>query len=166
MKMAGQDNLVNFYDVNAKFNWKADNNNRLFAAFYSGRDAFKFGNDFGFTWGNTTGTLRWNHLFNDRLFSNLSVIASNFDYELELQDPTQGFKWTSSLQELSVKYDLAYFINTNNELTFGYHVTGRRFSPGLIAPNSEASIFEEVEVAAHVCPGSRILREQSATNQR
>lgn len=146
LKMAGQDNLVNFYDVNAKFNWKANNSNRFFAAFYSGRDAFSFGDDFGFTWGNTTGTLRWNHLFSDRLFSNLTVIASNFDYELELKDMTQGFKWTSSLQELSVKYDLAYFINTNNELTFGYHVTGRRFSPGLIAPNSDASIFEQVEL--------------------
>ncbi|HTF18206.1 MAG TPA: TonB-dependent receptor [Chryseolinea sp.] len=146
LRAAGEDNLVNFYDVNAKFNWKANNSDRFFAAFYSGRDAFKFGDDFGFTWGNTTGTLRWNHLFSDRLFSNLTVIASNFDYELELKDPTQGFKWTSDLQELSVKYDLAYFINTNNELTFGYHVTGRRFSPGVIAPNSDASIFEEVEL--------------------
>lgn len=146
LRAAGEDNLVNFYDVNAKFNWKANNNNRFFAAFYSGRDAFKFGDDFGFTWGNTTGTLRWNHLFSDRLFSNATIIASNFDYELELKDPTQGFKWTSDLQELTAKYDLAYFINTNNELTFGYHVTGRRFSPGRIAPNSDASIFEEVEL--------------------
>jgi hypothetical protein len=146
LKAAGQDNLVSFYDVNAKFNWKANNDNRFFAAFYSGRDAFKFGNDFGFTWGNTTGTLRWNHLFSDRLFSNATIIASNFDYELELKDPAQGFKWTSNLQEISAKYDLAYFINTNNELTFGYNVTGRRFSPGRIAPNTDASIFEEVEL--------------------
>ena len=146
MKMAGEDNLVNFYDVNAKFNWKADNSNRFFAAFYSGRDAFKFGDDFGFQWGNTTGTLRWNHLFSDRLFSNATVIASNFDYKLELIDPAQGFRWTSNLQELSLKYDLAYFINTNNELTFGYHATGRRFSPGRISPNTDGSIFEEVEL--------------------
>jgi hypothetical protein len=146
LKAAGQDNLVSFYDVNAKFNWKANNNNRFFAAFYSGRDAFKFGDDFGFTWGNSTGTLRWNHLFSDRLFSNATVIASNFSYELELKDPAQGFKWTSNLQEISAKYDLAYFINTNNELTFGYNVTGRRFSPGRIAPNTDASIFEEVEL--------------------
>lgn len=146
MRMAGEENLVNFYDVNAKFNWKANNSNRFFAAFYSGRDAFKFGDNFGFAWGNTTGTLRWNHLFSDRLFSNATVIASNFDYKLELKDPAQGFKWTSDLQELSVKYDLAYFINTRNELTFGYHVTGRRFSPGQISPNTSASIFEEVEL--------------------
>lgn len=145
LKAAGQDNLVNFYDVNAKFNWRSNNKNRFFASFYSGRDAFKFGDDFGFAWGNTTGTVRWNHLFSDRLFSNATVIASNFDYKLELENPKQGFKWTSSLQELSVKYDLAYFINTNNELSFGYHLTGRRFSPGRISPNVETSIFDEVE---------------------
>lgn len=146
LKAAGEDNLVNFYDVNAKFNWKGNNKNRFYAAFYSGRDAFKFGDDFGFAWGNSTGTLRWNHLFSDRLFSNATVIASNFDYKLELKDATQGFKWTSSLQEVSLKYDLAYFINTNNELTFGYHATGRRFSPGRISPNTTSSIFEEVEL--------------------
>ena len=74
------------------------------------------------------------------------MIASSFDYKLELKDPTQGFKWTSNLQELSLKYDLAYFINTKNQLSFGYHLTGRRFSPGKIAPNTEGSIFADVEL--------------------
>jgi hypothetical protein len=92
-----------------------------------------------------TGTFRWNHLFNERLFSNTSIIASNFDYKLQLDDAVQGFKWTSNLQELSFKEDLSYFINTNNEVTFGYHLTGRRFSPAKIAPNTEGSIFDPME---------------------
>lgn len=146
LRAANQDNLVHFYDINAKVNWKYNNNNRFFAAFYSGRDVFNFSDEFGFAWGNKTATFRWNHLFNQRLFSNTSVIASNFDYKLELKDPVQGFKWTSSLQELSIKYDLSYFINTKNELSFGYHITGRRFSPGRISPNTEGSIFSEVEL--------------------
>lgn len=146
LKAANQDNLVYFYDINAKVNWKHNNNNRFFAAFYSGRDDFKFSNEFGFAWGNKTATFRWNHLFNDRLFSNTSIIASNFDYKLELQDPVQGFKWTSNLQELSIKNDLTYFINTKNELSFGYHLTGRRFSPGSISPNTAGSIFSDVEL--------------------
>ncbi|MDH4091504.1 MAG: TonB-dependent receptor [Cyclobacteriaceae bacterium] len=146
LKAANQDNLVYFYDINAKVNWKHNNNNRFFAAFYSGRDDFKFSNEFGFAWGNKTATFRWNHLFNDRLFSNTSIIASNFDYKLELQDAVQGFKWTSNLQELSIKNDLTYFINTKNELSFGYHLTGRRFSPGSISPNTAGSIFSDVEL--------------------
>ncbi|MBL0744819.1 TonB-dependent receptor [Chryseolinea lacunae] len=146
LRAANNDNLVHFYDVNAKLNWRHNNNNRFFAAFYSGRDVFNFGDQFGFAWGNRTATFRWNHLFNDRLFSNTSVILSNFDYKLELKDPVQGFKWTSNLEELSVKNDLSYFINTNNDLTFGYHITGRRFSPGRISPNTEASMFKEINL--------------------
>ena len=146
LRAANEDNLVHFYDVNAKFNWKTNNKNRFFVAFYAGRDVFKFSDEFGFAWGNKTGTFRWNHLFNERLFSNTSVIVSNFDYKLELENPVEGFKWVSNLQEVSVKNDLSYFINTNHELTFGYHITGRRFSPGRISPNSERSIFSEVEL--------------------
>jgi hypothetical protein len=146
LKAADQDNLVHFYDINAKVNWKTNNKNRFFAAFYAGRDVFNFSDEFGFAWGNRTGTFRWNHLFNERLFSNTSLIVSNFDYKLELEDPVQGFKWLSNLQEVSIKNDLSYFINTNHELTFGYHITGRRFSPGRITPNSEGSFFKEVEL--------------------
>ncbi|HZI23571.1 MAG TPA: TonB-dependent receptor, partial [Chryseolinea sp.] len=146
LRAADQDNLVHFYDINAKINWKTNNKNRFFVAFYAGRDVFNFADDFGFAWGNKTGTFRWNHLFNERLFSNTSVIVSNFDYKLELKDPAQGFEWISNLQEVSIKNDLSYFINTNHELTFGYHVTGRRFSPGEISPNTETSIFDQVEL--------------------
>ena len=147
LKAAGQDNLVHFYDVNAKINVRQNNNNRLFAAFYAGRDVFNFSEEFGFSWGNATGTLRWNHLFNERLFSNTSVIVSRFDYALKLNDAVQGFRWTSNIEEVSVKNDLTYFINTRNELTFGYHITGRKFSPAKIAPTSEGSIFAPVELS-------------------
>lgn len=142
LKAAGEDNLVHFYDVNAKVNWKADNKNRFFLAFYTGRDVFNFDDNFGFEWGNMTGTFRWNHLFNDRLFSNTSIILSNFDYKLELEDAVQGFRWLSNLQEFSFKNDLSYSLNTRNELAFGYHLTGRRFAPGEISPNTLGSIFQ------------------------
>jgi hypothetical protein len=146
LRATDQDNIVYFYDVNAKVNWRYNNNNRFFIAFYTGRDVFKFQDTFGFGWGNATGTFRWNHLFNERLFSNSTLILSNFDYKLELIDPVEGLKWTSNLQELSLKNDLTYFINLNNELSFGYHLTGRRFSPGRISPNTEGSFFETLEL--------------------
>lgn len=141
MKAAGEKTDVFFYDINGKVNWRQSNKNRFFVAMYAGRDVFKLDDEFGFGWGNMTATFRWNHLFNDKLFSNISVIGSNFDYKLEVEDEVQGFKWTSNLQELSVKADLSYAINTNNELSFGYHLTGRRFSPGEIGPNTAGSMF-------------------------
>jgi hypothetical protein len=146
LRAANQDNIVYFYDVNAKVNWRYNNNNRFFLAFYTGRDIFRFQDNFGFGWGNATGTFRWNHLFNERLFSNTTLILSNFDYKLEVNDPVQGLEWTSNLQELSLKNDLTYYINLNNELSFGYHITGRRFSPGRIAPNTDGSIFAALEL--------------------
>jgi hypothetical protein len=144
LRAADEDFLVHFYDVNAKVNWKHNNNNRFFLAFYAGRDGFKFDDDFGFGWGNKTGTFRWNHLFNERLFMNTSLIVSNFDYKLESSDVSQGFKWVSNLQEVSIKNDLSYSLNTANELSFGYQVTGRRFAPGEVGGNSSSSIFDDV----------------------
>ena len=146
LKAADQDNLVHFYDINAKVNWKHNNNNRFFLAAYIGRDVFSFEDVFGFDWGNATATFRWNHLFNDRLFSNTSVIASNFSYKLGLEDDAQGFDWRSNLKELTLKEDLNYFLNTSNELEFGYHVTYRDFSPGKISPTSASSLFAESEL--------------------
>lgn len=147
LRATDQDNIVYFYDVNAKASWRYNNNNRFYVAFYNGRDIFRFQDDFGFGWGNATGTFRWNHLFNERLFSNTSLILSNFDYKLEVNDPVQGLEWISNLQELSLKNDLTYYINLNNELSFGYHLTGRRFSPGKISPNTDGSIFQTLELS-------------------
>ncbi|HEY8934422.1 MAG TPA: TonB-dependent receptor [Cyclobacteriaceae bacterium] len=147
LKAANVKNGVSFYDLNGKANWRANNNNRFFVAFYSGRDKITFnGGDAGFGWGNTTGTFRWNHLFSERLFSNTSIIASQFDYSLKVNDPVQGFEWTSKIQEFSMKNDFTYFINTNNELTFGYHITGRTFQPGNIRPTSSRSIFTATQL--------------------
>ena len=145
LRAADNDNLVYFYDVNAKVNWRANNKNRFFLALYAGRDDFSFGDNFGFNWGNRTATFRWNHLFNDRLFSNTSLIASNFDYGLESTEQADGFNWDSDLQEYSLKNDLNYFISPQFELDFGYHFTYRRFAPGRITPREE-SIFTETEL--------------------
>ena len=145
LRAADQKNLVYFYDINAKVNWRANNRNRFFLAVYAGRDDFSFDDNFGFDWGNRTATFRWNHLFNDKLFSNTSLIASSFDYGLGSSDQSDGFQWDSNLEEYSFKQDLNYFINPKLTLDFGYHLTYRRFAPGKIVP-SEESIFKEVEL--------------------
>lgn len=145
LRAAGEKNLVYFYDVNAKINWRANNKNRFFLAIYNGRDDFNFDGNFGFDWGNKTATFRWNHLFNDKLFSNTSLIASSFDYGLGSNEQSDGFQWDSNLQEYSFKQDLNYFFNPKLTLDFGYHLTYRKFAPGKIVP-SEESIFKETEL--------------------
>ncbi len=145
LRAADNDNLVYFYDVNAKVNWRANNKNRFFLALYAGRDNFSFGDDFGFDWGNRTATFRWNHLFSDKLFSNTSFIASNFNYGLKSSSEADGFTWDSDLAEFSLKNDLNYFISPKFELDFGYHLTYRAFAPGKIQ-GTEESIFEDTEL--------------------
>lgn len=143
-----KDSKVAFHDLNAKINWKGSNKDRFFLAAYSGRDNWEFdGGSFGFGWGNRTATFRWNHLFSERLFSNTSLIYSNFDYKLSDNDPIEGFAWTANQEEFSIKEDLSFFINPTIDLQFGYHGTYRRFLPGLITPNSGEGIFQRTELA-------------------
>jgi len=140
-----QDNQVSFYDINAKINWKPNNRNRFFLATYLGRDAMGFDGQFGFNWGNSTATFRWNHLFNDRWFSNTTFIASQFDYQLESQQVASEFNWTADLQEFSVKEDITFFASPRNTVNLGLHASYRQFSPGDLQPGSETSIFAPTE---------------------
>ena len=139
-----EENKVYFYDLNAKVNFRASNNDRFFVSAYYGRDVLKFGDDFGFDWGNRTVTVRWNHLYNKRLFSNTSLIGSIFDYGLESFDENMEFRWTSNISEVSLKNDFTYFLNTKNTVDFGYQFTWHRYSPGKIDPDEENSIFTSV----------------------
>ncbi|MCB0587482.1 MAG: TonB-dependent receptor [Phaeodactylibacter sp.] len=137
---------VSFYDLNAKANWKANNKNRFFLAVYGGRDIWQFDNNFKMDWGNQTATFRWNHLFNDRLFSNLTLVYSDFDYVLHDKDPVDGFLWEANQREASFKEDITYFITPDFTLKFGYQGIYRRFTPGTITSNGAESIFKSTSL--------------------
>jgi len=102
-----------FYDLNAKANYKIGEKDRVFISGYFGRD--KLGTEnFGFNWGNATGTLRWNHVFNNRLFSNTSVIYSSYDYEIQVNQNNTDFTIKSGINDSHIKQDFTFFANTNN----------------------------------------------------
>ncbi|MFN0048472.1 MAG: TonB-dependent receptor [Cytophagales bacterium] len=122
-----RNNNVYFYDINAKINYNIDDKNRVFVSTYFGRDVLKFGNNFNFNWGNSTGTLRWNHIFNSKLFSNSTLIASNYDYALGISNI---FTWEAGIQEFTIKQDFSYYINPKNTLSFGFNSAYREFKPG------------------------------------
>jgi len=123
------DSKFYFYDLTAKANWKIDDKNTLFLSGYFGRDIF--GSGFVFNWGSQTGTLRWNHLFNDKLFSNLTYYFSNYDYVLGFGDDDQDrFDWNSNIVTQSLKNDFTYFQNTNSIFNFGVEAIYYDFEPG------------------------------------
>jgi len=124
------DATLYFYDLTTKVNWRLNENNRFFLSGYFGRDVFKFDERQGFDWGNVTGTLRWNHLFNEKLFSNFAFIVSSFDYGFSFGDTDQDkFDWSSRILTYTFKPYFNYFINTNNELLIGGEATYYDFKP-------------------------------------
>lgn len=119
-----------FYDLTAKFNWRVNDKNTVFASGYLGRDVFGAG--FKFNWGNTTATLRWNHIFNSKLFMNLTTFYSNYKYQLGFKDEgsSQKFDWTSNIINYSLKPDFTYYLNSKNTIKFGAQGILYTFKPG------------------------------------
>jgi hypothetical protein len=140
LKLSKDENLkqstLYFYDLNLKANYKINDKNRVFLSGYFGRDVFGVGDLFGFNWGNATGTLRWNHLFSDKLFSNTSLIASNYDYEFKVGAGDDGFGVKAAIFDYNLKQDFSYYLNSKNTIKFGFNSIYHTFSPGeLVAEN-------------------------------
>ncbi len=107
-----------FYDLNLKANYKLTEKDRIYVSGYLGRDFFGL-EDFGFDWGNTTATLRWNHLFSDKLFSNTTLIYSDYDYGFKVTAGGNSINLSSGIFDYNVKQDFNWYVNPNNTLKFG-----------------------------------------------
>jgi hypothetical protein len=126
-------NIAYFYDLNTKLSYKLNKKNSIYLSAYFGRDVFNVSNSFENTYGNTVINFRLNHLFNDKLFSNLSLIYSDYYYGLNLN--FVGFEWNSGIQNMNIKYDFNQYVNDRYKLEYGLHSTYYRFNPGVIGPN-------------------------------
>ncbi|MHA8051518.1 TonB-dependent receptor [Aquirufa sp. ROCK-SH2] len=128
----------NFYDLTAKVNYTINTKNTVFLSGYFGRDVF--GTGFGFNWGNSTLSARWNHVFSNKLFLNATTFYSNYDYlldsDLENKKPNDNFRWTSNIVNLSFKPDFTYYIRPDNTLTFGGQIISYEFKPGQAVASS------------------------------
>lgn len=137
------DSKFSFYDLTAKVNYNINQNNTVFLSGYFGRDVF--GNDFGFNWGNSTLSARWNHVFSAKLFLNATAFYSNYDYlldsDLANKRPRNSFRWASTIENLSFKPDFTYYINPNNTLTFGGQVLNYDFTPGASTASSNGVVI-------------------------
>ena len=135
--------ILYFYDLNAKANYQINDNNRLFLSGYFGKDDLGYSNQFGIKWGNSTGTVRLNHIFNSKLFSNTSFIYSNYNYTINIDQTTNQLAILSKIQDYSLKEDLQYFAGDKTKINFGLLFTRHTFSPGRFE-TSETSSFNPV----------------------
>ncbi|WP_106790729.1 TonB-dependent receptor [Aquimarina sp. Aq78] len=151
-------NKVYFYDLNAKLSWDINEKNKLFASGYFGADVMKLKFDdtdedqqntqqntnesINFAWKNSTATIRWNHIFSERLFMNLSGVFSRYNYSLSSENSSGGpagsasnFTWKSAVENWILKPDFTFFQNTDTKIRFGVNSTLYRFTPAKITGN-------------------------------
>ncbi|MDO5968461.1 TonB-dependent receptor [Flavivirga aquimarina] len=131
------DNIAYFYDLNTKLSYKINHRNNIYLSGYFGRDVFRIEDTFENIYGNSVLNFRWNHLFSDKLFSNLSLIYSDYYYDLKLS--FVEFDWVSGIQNFNLKYDFKHYISDKIKLQYGLNSIYYKFNPGDIKPTVESS---------------------------
>lgn len=131
------DNVAYFYDLNTKLSYRLNNNNSIYLSGYFGRDVFEISDSFENSYGNSVLNFRWNHLFSDKLFSNLSLIYSDYDYDLKLN--FVEFDWESGIRNFNIKYDFKHYISNTFKLEYGLNSIYLKFNPGEINPTTPTS---------------------------
>jgi len=137
-----QDTKLYFYDLNLKANYKINDNNRIYLSGYFGRDDFGFADEFGFDWGNATGTIRWNHNFSEKLFSNTSFVVSNYSYDINILGDV-NITIGSQINDLNLKQDFTWYANAQNTVKFGGNVIYHNIMPGEIKVSGNSGINPE-----------------------
>ena len=132
LKLTDIENVAYFYDINTKSNFVINDKNKIFVSGYFGRDVFKLQDTFSNTYGNSTFNFRWNHLINEKTFSNTSVIYSNYYYGLKLD--FGGFDWNSSIKNLNLKFDIKNYFSNEFQFNYGLNIIYFDFNPGEISP--------------------------------
>jgi hypothetical protein len=136
-----------FYDFNAKLNYMINDKNRLFFSTYHGKDIFDFTDgesDFRtrIPWGNTTASLRWNHIFNPKLFSNATAVYSNYDFSFGATQDDFEFKIKSGIRDFNLKYDLNYFPNSRHNIKTGINYIYHIFTPTNVSAKQGETTFD------------------------
>jgi hypothetical protein len=153
-----------FYDLNLKANYRLGEKDRVFLSGYFGKDVLGLDDRFGVNWGNSTATLRWNHLFNDKLFSNTSLIYSNYNYNIKIE--AAEFEISSKIQDLTLKEDLDFYLNDKNKIKFGGSFVHHTFAPGEFSATGELNNINElvIEKRYSLESGLYLSNEQKVTD--
>lgn len=130
-----------FYDANLKANYRITDKDRIYLSGYFGRDKFKFGSESGsfsadIPWGNSTATLRWNHLINDKLFLNTTAVYNDYKFAFGAKQGDVEFKLSSGVRDWSGKFDLDYFAPFNHNFKTGLAYTYHKFIPNQVSGSS------------------------------
>lgn len=136
LKLSKNSNLserkLYFYDLNAKLNYQITNKDKVYLSGYFGNDVQSMGSSGTTDWGNATATLRWNHIFSNKVFSNTALIFSNYDYNIAISTSENDFNVLSSITDYNLKQEFQYFPNPKYSLRFGFNSIYHKVSPGIV----------------------------------
>ena len=158
--------IIYFYDLNAKANYQINQNNRIYLSGYFGKDVLGYGHQFGIQWGNSTATLRWNHIFNNKLFSNTSFIFSNYNYNISINQTTNNLTILSRIKDLSLKEDLQYFVGNKHTINFGFNFTHHAFTPGNFKTSATSSYNSLILPDKYAFDGAMYVAEEWNLNDK
>ncbi|WP_316805785.1 TonB-dependent receptor [Pedobacter agri] len=156
---------LNFYDINAKANYKINDKNTIYISGYFGKDNIGVKDLFENNWGNVTTTFRLNHIFNDRLFSNTSLIYNNYNYTVRLLNDVTNFKATSLVRDFNFKEDFQYFSNKHT-LRFGLNATHHRISPIDITTSQESQVNPLMQEKRYGLETAVYVSDEWAVNEK
>ena len=128
-----KDNILYFYDLNAKANYKIDDKNRIYFSGYFGQDELGLGSSFRINWGNKTGTIRWNRIVNSKLFLNTSFIYSDYSYNVGLKNGETNFNVNSNIKDINIKQDYTYYLNPKNTIRYGFNSILHTITPSVFS---------------------------------
>ena len=135
-----------FYDLNAKVNYKFNERDRVYLSGYFGRDVFDFRNaqqslNVNIPWGNATGTLRWNHVFNNKLFANTTAVYNDYKFSFKGAQNNFTVKLQSGIRDLSLKQDFDFYPFSGQKIKFGLLYTYHRFTPSVVSGQQDSVVF-------------------------
>ncbi len=136
-----------FYDLNAKMNYKFSEKDRLYISGYFGRDVFDFVNgkrslDVNIPWGNATGTIRYNHVFNKRLFGNTTLVFNKYNFSFEGAQNNFKIKLASGIKDVSIKQDFDLYPFTGHKVKFGGAFTFHKYTPSVVSGSQDTIEFK------------------------
>jgi len=170
LRFSGDEDIKNshlyFYDLNLKTNYKINDSNRIYLSGYLGRDDFGYKDSFGFDWGSATGTLRWNHIFNEKLFGNTSLIFSNYSYDISIMQ-NLDILIRSEIEDLNIKQDFSYYANSFNNIQFGGNIIRHVVLPGDVTVNENTGYItpESIEKRRAIEWTAYISNEQTLSDR-
>ncbi len=136
-----------FYDLNAKINYRFNDKDRLYLSGYFGRDVFDFVNgrqslNVNIPWGNATGTIRWNHVFNKKLFANTTAVYNDYNFTFKAIQDNFEVKLASGIRDLSIKQDFDFYPFSKQKIKFGALYTHHQFTPSVVSGKQDSIVFD------------------------